>query len=86
MILSKHSWKVGTILYSRNSPGNVYKPESILKDYLSLNITSLIHRKQFKISFLALALNNFLQLIAGVTVVKAKDSNSEDLSILKSKD
>ena len=51
MILSKHSWKVGTILYSRNSPGNVYKPESILKDYLSLNITSLIHRKQFKISY-----------------------------------
>lgn len=49
MILSKHSWKVGTILYSRNSPGNVYQPESILKDYLSLNITSLIHRKQFKV-------------------------------------
>ena len=51
MILSKHSWKVGTILCSRNSPGNVYQTESILNDDLSLNITSLIHRKLFKNSY-----------------------------------
>ena len=51
MILSKHSWKVGTILYSRNSPGNVYQTESILNADLSMNITSLIHRKVFKNSY-----------------------------------
>ena len=51
IILSKHSWKVGTILCSRNSPGNVYQRESILKDDLSLNTTSLIHRRLFKNSY-----------------------------------